>query len=171
MGRRGRVAGVLLAVLVAVSLSACTPGQDSGGAVVDGGTASRWWSTPRDAAGSTVDPDDAAGTSLKPDRAAYCQALQDTADAGQGLFPDDVDASSPGYITTATAFVREMQAMAPEEVQDAWQTLGSVVIALVSAGGDVGALSLPEGISADDVTVASEAIAAHAHDECGVDLG
>ena len=165
---------VLAAVLVAGAalLTACT---DAGPASVDPASPSvtRWWSTPESTVGSAIGAADAADATsrLTPDTASYCQALDDTEAAGNGLFPEGTQAESPTYRLAATTFVREIQAMAPDEVRSSWQTLGGVILALVDASGDAAALKLPDGVTAADIDAANTAITAHALSACGLTLG
>ena len=162
----------LAVVAVLVTLTGCTDSPQPP-AVSTGAPAIRWWSTADSPTGSAIGEADAADatSSLRPDTAAYCQALDDTVAAGNGLFPAGTEAQSPSYRLAATTFVREMQAMAPDEVRPSWNTLGSVMLALVDAGGDAAALKLPSGVTAQDIDAADTAITAHALSACGITLG
>jgi hypothetical protein len=172
--RTGVAAAVALAA--ALALSGCSvPASSAPGTATPptGSTAAaptRWWSTPLDAVGSAIPVDDPAASAkrLKPDRADYCQALADTLAAGNGIFPDDVDVASDTYRVSALAFVYELQALAPAEVAPAWHDFGSLFVALVDAGGDAAKLTLPQGLSADQVTAASNTIEQDARTQCGL---
>jgi len=132
----------------------------------------RWWSTTDSDVGSAVEAGDAedATTVLNPDRGAYCQALDDTLAAGNGIFPTDIDVASPAYTDAVTTFVREMQAMAPEDVSTDWVVLGDMILALVESKGDAASLVLPDGATAETIEAASAQISAHAEESCGLSI-
>ena len=177
------LAAVVLVIIAAVVVIVVANSGSSGQNAAPGASSStdatggddavvRWWSTAESEVGSSVEVDDAedATTVLEPDRGAYCQALDDTMAAGTGIFPTNVDVTSTAYTGAVTTFVREMQAMAPEEVAADWQVLGDMILALVESGGDAAALVLPDGATAESVQSASDAIGAHAEESCGLSI-
>jgi hypothetical protein len=135
-----------------------------------GSTVERWWSTTDDRVGSVIENSEPelAASRLSPDVGGYCQALDDTAAAGNGIFPSDVDVASAGYRVATLAFVNEITAMAPDELAQPWGVLGGVITALVEANSDAAELELPAGADAAEIETAGAAISAHASSECGL---
>jgi hypothetical protein len=175
-GLAGLGAGILIigAAIAVIVGAAGSPvprlPADAGSNTPGSGEVSRWWSTSESEVGSTVEAGDAddATKVLAPDRGAYCQALADTMAAGNSIFPADIDVGSPAYLGAVTTFVREMQAMAPGEVSAQWRVLGDTILAVVESEGDATRLVLPDGVTAESVQAASDAVGANAQEACGL---
>jgi Tfp pilus assembly protein PilO len=118
-------------------------------------------------AGSRIQPGDA--DKIEPDEDLYCAMLRATSDAGESIFPTDVDPSDEEYVATVTAFFEEVQALAPSELQESWGDVWSLVDALIRANGDLAALETDD-VDAAAVQSASEAITLHATTTCGLTL-
>ena len=156
--RRAHVLGIAVASAVVLVTTGCAPVSSAG---------------PVSASPSAeVESAEVESTQVEIDRwwspTDYCQALDDTLAAGGNLFAIDTDAASPEYTATATAFIRDIQGLAPAELEDAWDTLGGVLLAMIDSGGDATQLDLPAGVESADVDAASIAISAHAEDTCGL---
>lgn len=149
-----------LAAVVAVALlvTGCTPADT--GPDVD-----RWWSNGVDEAGSPIRPGDA--DKIEPNEDVYCGMLRATSEAGESIFPSDIDPSDEEYVATVTAFFDEVQALAPTELQESWGELSALIDALIEAGDDLESLDT-SGIDAAAVQAASEAITEHAATVCGL---
>lgn len=165
------VAAIVVIVVMARASSSPNASTVSSAVQEDNGDVVRWWSTPDEEVGSIIDGSEGdSSVDLEPNLGAYCQALDDTVSAGNGLFPEGVDPASDEYAESVTAFVREMQAMAPDEMQDAWQDLGGVMLAIVAARGDASKLDLPAEATEASIASASDTISAHAQSDCGLSI-
>lgn len=147
-------------VLIALVAAGCT--AEDAGPDVD-----RWWSNGVDEAGSQIRPGDA--DKIEPDEDLYCGMLRATSEAGESIFPSDIDPTDEEYVATVTAFFDEVQALAPAELQESWSEVASLVDALVQAGDDLENLDT-SGIDAAAVQAASETITEHATVTCGLTL-
>lgn len=177
-GRRGvAILAALGALAVAgCSSSASTPSHTPAAppaAVVPaaahpGEVATRWWSNTAEVAGSRIDPADpgAGAAKLHPSRSDYCGMLRQTLAAGHSILPG-ATATDPALRAAATAFVSELQGVAPGEVRASWQTLGTVLMTLVRPGGSASAL---KGLDASKIRSAVTSVSADAKSRCGVDL-
>lgn len=134
------------------------------------GAPTRWWETPRSAAGSEIDAADpeAGARSLSPDRDAYCAILEQTAERGEGFIPADIDPANENYVAASSAFVHEVQALAPAEVREDWETYGAMLLALFESGGDIESLLLPDALTAEQIDAAAVAIDEDARARCGL---
>lgn len=155
------------------SLVACTSSghlaTTSTGAQTGSTTASvRWWSNSAVQAGSTIDATrpDVAAARLQPSRTDYCHMLTQTLASGKSPLAG-VGAADPRLRSAMTAFISELQKVAPASVSADWRVVGGAVLALVNAGGKA-----PKGSSLDGTAVekAAAAIAADAGHSCGVNL-
>jgi hypothetical protein len=174
--RRGRAAGgaALLAVSLVVSLASCS---SSGGGHHDASaptapssvTATRWWSNSAAQVGSTIDPKNPAADAarLTPSRTEYCGMLKDTVSAGKSILPG-VTATDPALLTSAEAFVDEIEKVAPGPVSSPWQVIGGAILALVKSGGK--ASTALKSINIGAVTQAASTISTDSKQNCGVDL-
>lgn len=147
----------LAAVTAVVVLATGCTAEDAGPQV------DRWWSNGVDEAGSPIRPGDA--DKIEPDEDLYCGMLRSTSEAGESIFPADIDPSDEEYVATVTAFFDEVQALAPTELQESWGELAALIDALVEAGDDLESLDT-SGIDAAAVQAASEAITEHAATVC-----
>jgi hypothetical protein len=125
----------------------------------------RWWSNSAVAVGSKVDPahPDAAAKDLQPSQADYCGMLKQTVGAGKSILPDS-STVDPTVVTTAQAFVAEIEKVAPAAIKDEWQQIGPAVLSLVKSGGDLSTIDLGA------LTKAGHAINADSKASCDVDL-
>lgn len=148
----------------AAGLSVQVPTQTSAAPV----QAVRWWSNNAVSAGSTIDklnPTAAAGR-LHTSQDQYCSMLRQTVRAGRSILPN-VTAKDPALLTSISAFLSELEAVAPARVAGPWRVVGSAVITLVASGGDA---SKVHGVDAAAVRTAVSTVAADAKHSCGVDL-
>lgn len=127
----------------------------------------RWWDNGRASTGSEIAPGDA--DKIEPNEDLYCGMLRATIDAGESIFPADIDPSDDEYLATTTAFFAEVQALSPRDLQESWGDMWSLVDTLIQASDDITKL---EAVSIDPVAVqaASEAITEHATTTCGLSL-
>jgi hypothetical protein len=128
----------------------------------------RWWSNSQVQAGSTIDASkpDAAVAKLQPSRTDYCHMLTQTVASGKSPLAG-VAATDPKLRSSMTAFIGELQKVAPAAVSSDWKVVGTAVLALVNAGGKAPKASAVDGAA---LQKASAAIAADASSSCGVDL-
>jgi hypothetical protein len=165
------------AVAIAASVAGCTSTQQKNAA--DLGTSSapapastfvatRWWSNAAVTAGSKIDPKhpDAAAKDLHPSQADYCGMLKQTLAAGKSILPD-ITSTDPALLTSAKAFIAEIEKVAPAGITAQWQLVGPAVLSLVKSGGDTG--SLP-AVDLGALTKAADAINTDSLAHCGVDL-
>jgi hypothetical protein len=163
------------AVAIAASVAGCTSTQQKKSA--DLGTSSaptstfvatRWWSNAAVTAGSKIDPKhpDAAAKDLHPSEADYCGMLKQTLAAGKSILPD-ITSTDPALLTSAKAFIAEIEKVAPAGITAEWQLVGPAVLSLVKSGGDTG--SLP-AVDLGALTKAADAINTDSLANCGVDL-
>jgi len=155
---RGRwAAGVALAGVLATA--ACS-GASAPAKHVSPTSATRWWSNSAVGVGSTLAPGatDAAATRLHPSRTQYCTMLRQTVAAGRSVL---TGASGRAATTATTAFVAEVQAVAPTAIAPSWRTLGPALVTVAHGG----TLS-----SSAAVQQAGAAIAADAKSACHLDL-
>jgi hypothetical protein len=168
--RRG-AAGCALA-LAATSVVSCSSsaahrsGPDSASA--DQTVATRWWSNSAVQTGSKISKTrpDSAVTKLHPSRKDYCGMLEQTVAAGKALLPHGA-ASDPAVIDSLSAFIGELQKVAPAEVAADWQVLGKAMLALVKAGGKAPKTPVVDGAT---VNTAATSVAADAKQICRIDL-
>ena len=166
-----RHAAVVCAVVAAVagcSSSHPKKAADHGTTSPSTFVATRWWSNAAVTAGSKINPDhpDAAAKDLHPSQADYCAMLKQTVAAGKSILPD-ITATDPALLTSAKAFIAEIQAVAPAGITGQWQLVGPAVLSLVKSGGDTGKLP---AVDLGALTKAASAIAADSLATCGVDL-
>jgi hypothetical protein len=171
-----RGAAACAAVLVVASVAGCGGAKHAAGTspAADKSTSSstfvatRWWSNAAGTVGSKIDPahPDAAAAALHPSQADYCGMLKQTLAAGKSILPD-ITATDPALLTSAKAFIAEIEKVAPAGITAQWQLVGPAVLSLVKSGGDTG--SLP-AVDLGAVTKAADAIAADSLATCGVDL-
>lgn len=93
--------------------------------------------------------------------------LRQTVQAGKAIFGSSLT-TDPAWVGTLTAFLEELERVAPSEVSADWQLLGDAMIKLVQGGGKVpvaGAAS-----SAPSIEQAAGRVAADAKSACDVDL-
>ncbi|MDT4958439.1 MAG: hypothetical protein QOD31_2238, partial [Pseudonocardiales bacterium] len=163
------------AVAIAASVAGCTSTDQKKAA--DLGTSSaptstfvatRWWSNAAVTAGSKIDPKhpDAAAKDLHPSQADYCGMLKQTLAAGKSILPD-ITSTDPALLTSAKAFIAEIEKVAPAGITAQWQLVGPAVLSLVKSGGDTG--SLP-AVDLGALTKAADAINTDSLAHCGVDL-
>ena len=161
MRKTSLLAGLSLTLALAGSaLTGCTAHDD--GPEVD-----RWWSNGVNDAGSVIHSGDA--DEIAPDEDLYCDMLTATTDAGESIFPEDIDPSDEAYVRTIEAFFDEVTALAPGDLGDDWATVYTVVEALVEAQGDPAQLADAD-IDAAAVQEASQRITDHAVASCGLTL-
>lgn len=171
--RRAVMAGA--AVVLAATVAGCTSSHPKKAA--DHGTSSsspstfvatRWWSNTAVTVGSKIDPahPDAAAKDLHPSQADYCTMLKQTVAAGRSILPD-LTSNDPALLTSAKAFIAEIEKVAPAGITAQWQLVGPAVLSLVKSGGDTG--SLPS-LNLGALTAAANAINADSVTNCGVDL-
>lgn len=161
-GVRAAAAGAVVIALATGCSSTKHPGTQP-----TGSPATRWWSNNAAAAGSTIAPQDptAAAAKLDASRTEYCQMLTQTLAVGKSLLPS-AEAKDPRLLPTTEAFVSEIQAVAPANVQSSWKVLGPVILALVRSGG-----ALPTNNSGQTSNfAAAQTINADAKANCHVDL-
>lgn len=147
-------------IAVALLLTGCTPADP--GPDID-----RWWDNGVAGAGSPIRPGDV--DKIEPDEELYCAMLRSTSDAGESIFPTDIDPSDEEYVATVTAFFDEVQALAPPELQESWGDVWSLVEMLIQANGDLGKLEAND-LDAAAMQTASETITEHATTACGLTL-
>lgn len=159
---------ILLAGVLAASLSACTSAKKAGSTTSSVAPATRWWSNASVTVGSTIDPahPTAAAAQLHQSRGDYCTMLKQTLAVGKSILPSGA-AADPRLLTTTDAFVAEIQAVAPAAVQAPWHVLAPVIIQLVRSGGAL-PTSVPTGTSVN--LQAAIAINNDAKANCHVDL-
>lgn len=152
--------------LLAVVATACSTAHGSGGNAAP--AAVRWWSDSAASAGSRIDPahPGAAAQGLRPSRTQYCAVLRQTLDSGSSILAG-VGAHDPARVAATTAFVTELEHLAPAPVQSAWAVVGPVVTALVKPGAGTPAMS---NADAARVAAATETINTDAKSECGLEL-
>ncbi|PZS29129.1 MAG: hypothetical protein DLM59_13205 [Pseudonocardiales bacterium] len=167
------MAGCAVTASVAASLAGCgssdhgkkTPARSSSPSTF---VATRWWSNAAVTAGSTIDPanPDSAAKDLHPSQTDYCTMLKQTVAAGKSILPD-ITSADPALLTSAKAFVAEIEKVAPPSVTSQWQLIGPAVLSLVKSGGDTSALPT---VDLGALTKAADAIGADSLANCGVDL-
>jgi hypothetical protein len=168
-----RIAGLCLSAIIAMTLVGCTShagrsatatGTSSGSTVV----AKRWWSNSAVTAGSTIDAahPKSAAAKLHPSRDDYCRMIEQTLAAGKSILPQ-ARASDPAYIESMTAFIGELQKVAPAEITADWRVVGTAVVTLVRSGGVA-----PKTGSGDAAAIerATSEVATDAKKNCDVDL-
>ena len=130
--------------------------------------ATRWWSNGAAVAGSSIDRRNPAALAgrLHTSQEQYCSMLRQTVRAGRTILPN-VTAKDPALLASTTAFLAELEAVAPARVAGPWRVVGSAVITLVASGGDA---SKVHGVDAAAVREAVSTVAADAKHSCGVDL-
>jgi hypothetical protein len=130
--------------------------------------ATRWWSNSAVDSGSTIDASrpDSAAANLQPSRTDYCGMLEQTIASGKSPL-SGMAASDPALRNTMTAFIGELEKVAPAEVSADWQVVGTAVLGLVNAGGKAPKTAAVDGTAVQNATAA---IAADAESGCGVDL-
>lgn len=170
--RRAAVAYAAIAVAAYVAGCSSTQHKNAG----EHGTSSppatsvatRWWSNAAVTAGSKIDPEhpDAAAKDLHPSQADYCAMLKQTVAAEKSILPD-VTSANPALLTSAKAFIAEIEKVAPAGITAEWQLVGPAVLSLVQPGGDTG--SLPT-VDLGALTTAANAINDDSLANCGVDL-
>jgi hypothetical protein len=180
MSARNRIVAACSAIALVPGVAACTGGgsaqpQAAGLSVqtVAPSTAAtipamRWWSNGAAVAGSSIDKRDPAALAarLHSSQEQYCSMLRQTVRAGRTILPN-VTAKDPALLTSTTAFLAELEAVAPARVAGPWRVVGSAVITLVASGGDA---SKVHGVDAAAVRKAVSTVAADAKHSCGVDL-
>ena len=179
MSHRNRIVAVCSAVALVPGVAACSGGgggpstpapsvQVATQATAAPLPAVRWWSNGAAAAGSTIDTRNpqAMVSRLHPSQPQYCTMLRQTVRAGRTILPG-VTAKDPALLASTSAFVAEIQAVAPARVAGPWRVLGSAVITLVASGGDA---SKVHGVDVAAVRKAAGTVAADAKHSCGVDL-
>jgi hypothetical protein len=159
--------------VVATSVVSCTssPSRSDGGTSrpqVSTTVATRWWSNSAVQTGSKISKTrpDSAVTKLHPSRKDYCGMLEQTVAAGKALLPHGA-ASDPAVIDSLSAFIGELQKVAPAEVAADWQVLGKAMLALVKAGGKAPKTPVVDGAT---VNTAATSVAADAKQICRIDL-
>ena len=168
-----RVLGAGVAGILAISVVSCSPhvvhhpatrGESGSSNLVP----TRWWSNSAVSTGSTIDQShpDSAAAKLHPSRHDYCRMLEQTLAAGKTIL-SGASASDPALIDSMTAFISELQRVAPAEVTAAWRVLGKTVLALVESGGVAPKASGGDGAA---IQSAAAAVAADAKMNCNVDL-
>jgi hypothetical protein len=164
----GCLAAVVAATLTGCSSSAAHPRSTSAPANAAAVAATRWWSNSAVHSGSTLarNHPDSALSKLRPSRKDYCGMLRQTVTAGKTVLPHGA-ASDPLLIESLSAFIGELQKVAPPAVAADWQLLGYAILPLVKAGGKAPKTSALDGPT---VQKAASAVAADAKRSCGVDL-
>jgi hypothetical protein len=92
--------------------------------------------------------------------------LRDTLAAGHSILPN-ASASDPALHAAATAFINELQHVAPPEVAASWQILGDFIITLVQANGNPSAV---QAVDSAKVSAAVATVSSDAQSRCGVSL-
>jgi hypothetical protein len=92
--------------------------------------------------------------------------LRQTVTAGKAVLPHGA-ASDPVLIQSLSAFIGELQKVAPPAVAADWQVLGQAILPLVKAGGKAPKTSTLDGAT---VQKAAASVADDAKRSCGVDL-
>jgi hypothetical protein len=168
-----RIAGVCLSSIIAVSLDGCTSHAGRSATATANSSdsklvAKRWWSNSAVKAGSTIDAANpkSAAAKLHPSRDDYCRMIRQTLAVGKTILPH-ASASDPAYIESMTAFIGELQRVAPTEITAEWQVVGTAVVTLVRSGG-----AAPKTASADGAAIekAASVVATDANKNCNVDL-
>jgi hypothetical protein len=134
-----------------------------------GVAAARWWSDSAAAKDSTIratDPSFAAAK-LRPDRATYCSLLSQTQ---QSIAMIARTYSGQRLQVAVTAFLDELEAVAPGALAQEWRTVGSSMLAVIDSQGRSGKALLPAGMTKNDVNAASKRISADASSECNLTL-
>lgn len=90
--------------------------------------------------------------------------LKQTVNAGKSILPG-ATANDPRLLASTEAFVAELQAVAPSQVSQQWQTLGEVLVQFVKSGGKSAGTTSPATL-----TAAATAISNDAKTRCGVDI-
>jgi hypothetical protein len=171
--RTGAVVGV--AVVSAVFMTACSAGSPSTHTTSSstGSTAAasvtRWWSDSAAPKNSTIHASDpsAAAAKLRPNRVGYCSLLSQTQ---QGIASIAHDYSGQRLEVAVTAFLDELEALAPGTLGQEWRTVGSSILGVVNSQGQGGKSLLPAGVTKAEVDAASKAISADASSFCHLDL-
>jgi hypothetical protein len=167
--RSALLIGVAVLGLGPLGLAACSSGHPAAGPTPTSSyTATRWWSNSMVKLGSVIDPAHprAGAAHLHSSRAEYCTMLSQTLHNSGSVLPG-ISATDPALLTSTTAFVAEIQAVAPGEVSAAWKLLGDALVALVKTGGNP---TLASGVTGPQVNAASATITADARSGCGLDL-
>lgn len=163
------------AVAIAASVSGCTSthqkktaDHDTPSASPSTFVATRWWSNAAVTAGSKIDPKhpDAAAKDLHPSQADYCGMLKQTLAARKSILPD-ITSTDPALLTSAKAFIAEIEKVAPAGITGQWQLVGPAVLSLVKSAGDTSTLPT---VDLAALTKAANAINADSLANCGVDL-
>jgi hypothetical protein len=170
-----RLAVAALTLALVWPVAACTGGSSPGAAAKPTGTstasslvATRWWSNDAATAGSTIDPKNpgAVAAKLHASQSAYCGMLKQTLAAGKSILPG-ASATDPAVLSSAEAFVDELQQVAPASVSGQWQVLGKAIVAFVkSSGKSLGA----NGPNSATISTAVAKISADATANCHVNL-
>lgn len=166
---------LVMTAVAATAVAGCSGGSHKSSSHSSGAplgaersTATRWWSNSAVSAGSKIDPahPKAAAGKLHPSDTDYCGMLSDTLKARKSILPG-ASASDPALQQAATAFIAEIERVAPLQVKGAWDVLGTVIIALAKGG------STPTALPSMDtaaVTQAATTVATDAKKRCGLDL-
>jgi hypothetical protein len=172
---RARTAGIAVALGVVLSSAACSGSGTSSATHAHAAaptnaaaTATRWWSNSAAQVGSAISAEhpEAVAGHLRPSRADYCLMLRQTTASRHSIMPG-VAGGTALLLTTTTAFVSELQHVAPAAVTEPWRTLGSAVLLLVASDGKASGTTK---VDAAAVQRASTLIATDAKHSCGVDL-
>ena len=97
---------------------------------------------------------------------SYCGLLKQTLSAGHSILPG-ASATDPALHAVTTAFVAELEHVAPAAVAPSWQVLGKLINSLVQANGDPGAVA---GVNPAQVRSAVKTVSTDARARCGVNL-
>lgn len=168
-----RVVASCAATVLAASVAACSGASHSGAAsdstsISSASNDTRWWSNSATSAGSRVDTSkpDAVAAKLHPSRTDYCGMLRQTVAAGKAVFGGA--SADPAWVHTLTAFVQELQRVAPQQVSADWQLLGDSMLTLVRNAGKTPAPHPAAAPAA--IEQAAAHVAADAKTTCNVDL-
>jgi hypothetical protein len=96
----------------------------------------------------------------------YCGMLEQTLKAGKSILPN-ASASDPTLHGVTTAFISDLERVAPANVAPSWKVLGDLIIKLVQANGDPSAV---KGVDVAKVQAAVAAVSTDAKSRCGVKL-
>ena len=164
--------GIIVTVAMTLSVAGCGGSSPSHPAMPASTTvATRWWQDDAAAVGSTINPNNptAAARKLHPDRQSYCTILSETVSAGHNILAG-VSATDPATLVTVTAWLAELQAVAPTQLDAAWHTMSSAITTLIGSHGSATSPLVPAGMTAAQISQASQTIAADAKSSCGLTL-